>query len=63
MKNENEFLSDREISLLMLKELKDIKQLIIKPNIKTSVDIGFVDVAEALYILKISPKTLRNWTA
>jgi len=60
MKN-NEYLSEQELQVQILEEVKGIKNILRDNSKKLTHDIGYLDSADVMQALKISPKTLYNW--
>jgi hypothetical protein len=55
-----EFLSEREIQMELLKEVRHIKEKMQEPAKKAVNNLGFVDAVDVMQLLHISPKTLYN---
>ena len=60
MKN-NQFLSEQELQVQILREVKDIKEIMREGKKGFTSGIGYIDSADVMKELKISPKTLWNW--
>ena len=61
MKNNSEFLSEQELQVQILSEVKDIKEILRDRKKSMTSSIGYIDSADVMRELKISPKTLWNW--
>jgi len=56
----NEYLSEQELLVKLLTEVKEIKE---KLHTTNKPDLGFVDNADLVQILKVNARTLANWRA
>jgi len=56
----NEYLSEQELLVKLLTEVKEIKE---KLHTTNKPDLGFVDNADLVQLLKVNTRTLANWRA